>query len=178
MNDARLWHPWLRINRLISSESQCRFCATGRRAVSHDERGSEHGVRWQREHDEQHQEPRGEHSDRRHRNLLDPLETADQPLQRSRKNNMNSDCGVSNMSPIGVNMKRFAADSQPSKKRGGTMSSRFAVVLRDLLLRDLVAFLNEYRRCGDLAGDVEGYLVTMSCSCGARIARRVKRSEK
>jgi hypothetical protein len=35
------------------------------------------------------------------------------------------------------------------------------------LFADLYAFLQEHRRCGDLAADVEVDRVWMTCSCGA-----------
>jgi hypothetical protein len=39
------------------------------------------------------------------------------------------------------------------------------------LLRDLYAFFQEHRRCGDLDTGVEGDRVWMTCTCGARITR-------
>ena len=41
------------------------------------------------------------------------------------------------------------------------------------LLTDLDAFSTEHRRCGDLDGDVDAEMVWMTCTCGARMARRV-----
>jgi hypothetical protein len=36
----------------------------------------------------------------------------------------------------------------------------------------LIAFAAEHRRCGDLAGGLEGGIVRIVCSCGAEIVRR------
>lgn len=46
-----------------------------------------------------------------------------------------------------------------------------------LLLRELEAFVQEHRRCGDLDGGVEGDRVWMWCTCGARIVCRVEALE-
>jgi hypothetical protein len=47
------------------------------------------------------------------------------------------------------------------------------LTVTDPLLRDLVAFLDEHRYCGELASDVND-LVTMACGgCGARRVRPV-----
>jgi hypothetical protein len=43
------------------------------------------------------------------------------------------------------------------------------------LLAALYAFFQEHRRCGELAGDVEGDRVWMTCSCGAVINRNADR---
>ena len=41
------------------------------------------------------------------------------------------------------------------------------------LLTDLDAFSTEHRLCGDLDGGVDGEMVWMTCTCGARMVRRV-----
>jgi len=39
------------------------------------------------------------------------------------------------------------------------------------LLRDLNAFFQEHRRCGELTSGADGGRVWMTCACGARIIR-------
>lgn len=43
-------------------------------------------------------------------------------------------------------------------------------------LEDLVAFVAEHQRCGDLDGGRDGGYIWLECSCGARISRPVSPS--
>ncbi len=44
------------------------------------------------------------------------------------------------------------------------------------LLCAIDAFLQEHRRCGELAGGVDGEIVWMACDCGAVIVRPLAES--
>jgi hypothetical protein len=45
------------------------------------------------------------------------------------------------------------------------------------LLTDLRAFALEHEYCGQLDGDVEGELMWLTCTCGARITRVAEANE-
>jgi hypothetical protein len=44
------------------------------------------------------------------------------------------------------------------------------------LLDDLNAFFQEHRRCGELDSGADGRQVWMTCACGARIIRPLRRA--